>query len=49
MLKAAAFGKTFLNKTNSNFDHDYFSEVCRNLRVLNALKNSYIGRCITFF
>ena len=49
LLKAAAYGKAFLSKSNSTFQHDYFAEVCKNLRVVNALKGSRIGRVVTYF
>ena len=48
LLRAAAFGKSFLNKSNSTFNHDYFTEVCRNLRVLNNLRSSKACRLITY-
>ena len=48
LLNAAAFGKAFLNKSNSSFSHDYFTEVCKNLRVINALKECRIARIVTY-
>lgn len=48
LLKAAAYGKAFLNKSNSSFKHDYFTEVCKNLRVVNSLKSCKIARCVTY-
>ena len=48
LLKAAAYGKAFLGKAISTFRHDRFAEVCKNLRVMNALKDSKIGRVVTY-
>ena len=47
LLKAAAFGKSFLN-ANSSFQHDKLPEVCKKLRVLNALRSLDITRAITY-
>jgi len=47
LLKAAAYGKSFLSKANSTFKQDYFGEVCKKLRVMNSLKSSNIARLVT--
>ncbi|XP_043916624.1 vacuolar protein sorting-associated protein 16 homolog [Protopterus annectens] len=39
LLRAASFGKCFLNK----FPPDTFVEMCRDLRVLNAIRDPLIG------
>jgi len=46
LLKAAQHGKTFLNHTEFNFD--YFVRTCRDLRILNNLRNSDTPRLITY-
>jgi len=48
LLQAAMFGKAFLNRSNSNFKHNYFTEVCKNLRVINSLKECKIARVVTY-
>lgn len=48
LLKAAHFGKTFLNAGNSDFDHNKFPQACKILRVVNALRNEKITRAITY-
>jgi len=47
LLGAAGFGKSFLSKSNSEFQFDYFADVCKNLRVVNSLRSSSIARIIT--
>jgi len=39
LLRAAHFGKTFLNPNNSTFDHNKFSYSCKILRVIQAFRN----------
>jgi len=45
-MKAAQHGKTFLNHTEFNFN--YFVQICRDLRILNNLRNSETPRLITY-
>jgi len=39
LLKAAHFGKTFLNPNQSTFDHDKFSNACKILRTLSSFRD----------
>ena len=44
LLKAAHFGKTFLNPGNSTFDHNKFPQACELLRVIHAFRTERICR-----
>lgn len=48
LLRAAHFGKTFLNPNNSTFDHNKFSHSCKILRVISSLRNENLARAITY-
>jgi hypothetical protein len=47
LLKAAAFGKSFLPPT-SQFRHDLLPDTCKKLRVLNSLRGPGIARAMTY-
>jgi hypothetical protein len=44
LLKAAAYGKAFIDEYNS----DFFVEICRTLRVLNSVRYFEIGMPLTY-
>jgi hypothetical protein len=44
LLKAAAYGKAFIDEYNS----DFFVEICRTLRVLNGVRYFEIGMPLTY-
>ena len=47
ILKAAQYGKTFINKDEFNFDK--FSQICKDIRCVNNMRNhSTMPRLITF-
>lgn len=48
LLRAAHFGKTFLNPNNSTFDHNKFSQACKILRVISSFRNENLCRAITY-
>jgi hypothetical protein len=45
-MRAAQHGKTFLNYTEFNFN--FFVQICRDLRILNNLRQSDTPRFITY-
>ena len=46
LLKAAQLGKNFVPKDSYNYEH--FVEVCKNIRIINNLRESDIPRFITY-
>ena len=46
LLKAGAYGKAFLNP--QQIDHNFLSQVCKHLRVVNSMKNELNARTITY-